>query len=207
MQNEPFGPSLEPSAVRTIVFRRRGKALCGGRLAAPSYWGDTQEGRTSGSALCRRLRLNGWAASSAGHPFSLLSFPWLMPSFPSGRKRSVRPSWKRELVSRGSAVEMVSGYATRQVPPKRWAFITHHAQVLLAVASNPSMRVEEIADAIGITERCVYKLLSDLQKAGYIRRTRNGRRNTYELSHELELGDPLIEKRPLGQLLTLMDRN
>jgi DNA-binding IclR family transcriptional regulator len=83
-------------------------------------------------------------------------------------------------------------------------FITHHAQVLLTVARDPSVRVNEIADATGISERYAYRLLSDLQKAGYVRRRRNGRRNEYELTSELALGDPVIEEQPLQRLLMLI---
>ncbi len=99
-----------------------------------------------------------------------------------------------------------SGYPAERVPRKPWTFITHHAQVLLAVARDPSVRVSEVAEATGITERYVYQLLSDLQKAGYVRRRRNGRRNQYELKPELALGDPVIEERPLQQLLALIGR-
>jgi DNA-binding IclR family transcriptional regulator len=102
-------------------------------------------------------------------------------------------------------VETATGYQARQAPLKSWAFLTHHAQVLLVVARDPEMSVNEIAENIGITERYTYQLLSDLQRAGYIERSRNGRRNHYELSPELELGDPLIEERPLRQLLDLVD--
>jgi DNA-binding IclR family transcriptional regulator len=99
------------------------------------------------------------------------------------------------------------GYTGERVPRKAWTFITHHAQVLLAVARDPSMRVNEIAEATCITERYAYQLLGDLQKAGYIRRRRNGRRNEYELTPELPLGDPVIEQQPLWQLLALIGRS
>jgi DNA-binding transcriptional ArsR family regulator len=92
----------------------------------------------------------------------------------------------------------------RRVPRKSWTFITHHAQVLLTVARDPSARVNEIAEASGITERYAYRLLSDLQKAGYVSRRRNGRRNRYELAPDLKLGDPVIGERPLRQLLALI---
>jgi len=110
----------------------------------------------------------------------------------------------RGKASRGAAVGAESGYPAERVPRKPWTFITHHAQVLLAVARDPSVRVNEVAEATGITERYVYQLLSDLQKAGYVRRRRNGRRNQYELKPELALGDPVIEERPLRQLLALI---
>jgi DNA-binding IclR family transcriptional regulator len=104
-------------------------------------------------------------------------------------------------------VGTTSGYAANgRVSRKTWAFITHHAQVLLAVARDPSVRVNEIADAIGVTERYAYRLLNDLQQAGYIRRRRKGRRNEYELNPELKLGDPGIEESPVRQLLALSGR-
>jgi DNA-binding IclR family transcriptional regulator len=100
-----------------------------------------------------------------------------------------------------------SWYPTKGARRRGWTFITRHAQVLLVVARDPSVRVNEIADAAGITERYAYRLLSDLQKAGYVRRRRNGRRNHYELSPELELGDPVLEDHPLRQLLALVGRS
>jgi DNA-binding IclR family transcriptional regulator len=108
---------------------------------------------------------------------------------------------------RGAAVRTGSGYPGQRFPRKAWGFITHHAQVLLAVARDPSVRVKEIADATGITERYAYQLLSDLQKAGYVRRRRNGRRNQYELRPEVALDDPVIEGQPLRRLLTLIGRS
>ena len=64
--------------------------------------------------------------------------------------------------------------------------------------------MNEIADASGITERYAYGLLSDLQKAGYVSRGRNGRRNQYELAPDLELGDPVIGRLPLRKVLALI---
>src|SRR5438034_6729387 len=45
----------------------------------------------------------------------------------------------------------------RAKPRKRgWTFITNHAQVLLAIAHRPQLRVAEIAEAAEITERYAY---------------------------------------------------
>jgi DNA-binding MarR family transcriptional regulator len=101
-------------------------------------------------------------------------------------------------------VATASGYERERVERKQWMFLTHHAQVLLAIARDPSARVNEIAEATRITERYAYHLLSDLQKAGYIRRRRDGRRNRYEFAPDAELGDPVIEEQPLRRLLTLL---
>jgi len=66
--------------------------------------------------------------------------------------------------------------------------------------------VKEIAEAAEITERYAYRLLRDLQKAGYVRRIRNGRRNHYRLNPDLPLGDPVVEERSLRELLRLIVR-
>ena len=74
-----------------------------------------------------------------------------------------------------------------------WTFLTNHAHVLLAVRRDPHARLREIADAVGVTERAVQLILGDLERAGYLRRTKVGRRNEYAvlggpLRHPLERG-------------------
>ena len=88
-----------------------------------------------------------------------------------------------------------------------WTFLTNHAQVLLAVAQNPDLRVREIAEATGITERYAYRVLGDLQSAGYVDRVRNGRCNLYRVNPDLPLGDPVVEPQSLSELLRIGDRN
>jgi DNA-binding transcriptional ArsR family regulator len=89
---------------------------------------------------------------------------------------------------------------------RNWGFITSHARVLLAVARNPELRIEGIAEAARVTRRSVYRILSDLVEAGYLRRSRNGTRNLYQLDPELPLGDPVVEAQPVGDLLSLVER-
>jgi Sugar-specific transcriptional regulator TrmB len=74
-----------------------------------------------------------------------------------------------------------------QFPTRGWSFLTGHAHVLLAVARDPHVRVKEIAEAAEITERYAYRVLRDLQKAGYVRRDRRGRRNRYRVNPDLAL--------------------
>ena len=109
-----------------------------------------------------------------------------------------------ESASRGSAaVESRRWRPGELAPRKGWTFIANHAQVLLAVARNPFVRVREIAEAVDITERYAYQLLSDLQQAGYVRRSRRGRCNRYRVNPDLALGDPVVEDRSLRELLRL----
>jgi Sugar-specific transcriptional regulator TrmB len=87
-----------------------------------------------------------------------------------------------------------------------WTFITNHAQVLLAVAENADLLVREIAAAAGITERYAYRMLRDLQNAGYVERGRVGRCNVYRIHPELAIGDPLVEEQSLRELLRLIGK-
>ena len=90
-------------------------------------------------------------------------------------------------------------------PPARgWTFITNHAQVLLAVAQQPDVRVREIAAAAEITERYAYQMLRDLQDAGYVERRHEGRCNLYRINRDLAIGDPVVEEQSLRKLLRLI---
>jgi uncharacterized membrane protein len=87
---------------------------------------------------------------------------------------------------------------------RRWDFLTHHAHVLLCVANDPGIRLRDIADAVGITERAAHKILSDLVEEGYVKRERTGRRNHYMVRPDLRLRHPLVEKRQVGDLLDVL---
>jgi DNA-binding MarR family transcriptional regulator len=68
--------------------------------------------------------------------------------------------------------------------PKTWTFLTNHAQVLLCLAEQPDIRLREVADRVGITERATQRILAELVEAGYVRTTRVGRRNEYTVDRE-----------------------
>jgi MarR family protein len=91
-------------------------------------------------------------------------------------------------------------------PMRGWAFITSHARVLLAIARNPELRVEEIAMEAGITERSVYRIIADLVEGGYLRRSRTGTRNQYEIEPDLPLGDPVMKDHAARDLLALISK-
>jgi predicted transcriptional regulator len=67
---------------------------------------------------------------------------------------------------------------------KSWTFLTNHAQVLLCVAGTPDIRLRDVADRVGITERSAQRILSELVADGYVRTTREGRRNRYTVDRE-----------------------
>ena len=89
----------------------------------------------------------------------------------------------------------------------RCQFLTNHAQVLLCVAHDPGIRLREIAETVGVTERSAHRIVSELVEDGYVDRERVGRRNVYKVKPELPLRHPLTqesEQRRIGDLLEVL---
>jgi predicted transcriptional regulator len=84
-----------------------------------------------------------------------------------------------------------------------WTYLSNHAHVLVAVAKDSTARVRDIATLVGITERAVLQILSDLESAGAIVRHREGRRTTYEIDRHVPLRHPLEAHRTVGDILRL----
>ena len=85
-----------------------------------------------------------------------------------------------------------------------WTFLTNHAQVLLCIARDPGIRLRDIADRVGITERSAYGIVLDLAEAGYIVKEKSGRRNRYEIQAHLPLPEPGSRERTVGEVLALL---
>ena len=85
-----------------------------------------------------------------------------------------------------------------------WSFLTNHARVLLCIAQDPGIRLREIGDAVGITERTAYGIVSELAAAGYITRMRDGRRNYYTIQSDRALPDRLDRGPKIGALLAIL---
>lgn len=85
-----------------------------------------------------------------------------------------------------------------------WTFLTNHAQVLLVIAADPDIRLREIGQAVGITERAAHRIVGELSGAGYVTRERNGRRNRYTVNTKLRLPDPLARSQRVGDLLEVL---
>lgn len=84
------------------------------------------------------------------------------------------------------------------------SFLTNHARVLLAIAGDPELRLREIADAVGISERRVHGIVTDLTDSGYLTKHREGRRNRYAIDTERPLGRNLTDGRTVGDLVALL---
>lgn len=85
-----------------------------------------------------------------------------------------------------------------------WTFLTNHAHVLLCLYEQPELRLREVAHRVGITERMVQKIVSELEEAGYVTIEKQGRCNAYRLHTSLKLRHPLEAQHSVGELLKLL---
>ncbi len=87
---------------------------------------------------------------------------------------------------------------------REWSLITNHGLVLAAISKDAKQTIREIGNTVGITERTAYGIVVDLEKAGYIKRTKVGTRNTYAINPEMPLVSRLSDAS-VGDLLELFD--
>ena len=90
------------------------------------------------------------------------------------------------------------------MPAAGWTFLTNHARVLLCIARDPGVRLLDIAQRVGITERSAYGIVQDLADAGYIVKEKAGRRNRYRIRAHLPLREPTSRDRTAGDILALL---
>jgi hypothetical protein len=86
----------------------------------------------------------------------------------------------------------------------QWTFLTNHARVLACIARQPGIRLRDIADCAGITERAAHRIVCELDADGYLTRTRVGARNTYEIHPDRPLRHPHETGIEVGELLDLL---
>jgi hypothetical protein len=85
-----------------------------------------------------------------------------------------------------------------------WTFLTNHGHVLLCIAEDPDIRLRDVADKVGITERAVQRIVAELEDAGYLAHQRHGRRNHYEIDATLPFRHPLEDHLQIGPLLRVL---
>ena len=85
-----------------------------------------------------------------------------------------------------------------------WTLLTGHGHVLVEIARNPKARIRDIATAAGITERTTQAIVADLEAAGYITRTRTGRRTRYSVNPDSMFRHTAQEGLRVGPFLDLL---
>jgi DNA-binding Lrp family transcriptional regulator len=76
--------------------------------------------------------------------------------------------------------------------------------VLLAVAADPDVRLREVGERVGITERAAHRIVAELEAAGYLARERVGRRNRYTVDQHVPLPDAIVRDGSVGELLEVL---
>jgi DNA-binding MarR family transcriptional regulator len=95
--------------------------------------------------------------------------------------------------------------ATR--PGGTWTLLTGHGHVLVEIARNPKARIRDISAAVGLTERTVQAIVADLDAAGYLTRTRTGRRTRYTVNSDSLFRHEAQEGHRVGPFLALLARD
>ena len=84
-----------------------------------------------------------------------------------------------------------------------WTFLGNHGHVIVQIAKNPDIKVSELANLVGVTERHARAIVNDLRDAGYLEVTKDGRRNSYRVSREMPLRHTAESDKSLSDLLAV----
>lgn len=85
-----------------------------------------------------------------------------------------------------------------------WTFFSNYGHVLVCLERNNRARLRDVAEAVGITERAVQKIVKDLEQAGYITIRKQGRCNRYRINRRKSLRHGLESHVSVSRLLALV---
>ncbi|MBB6049123.1 helix-turn-helix transcriptional regulator [Armatimonas rosea] len=88
-----------------------------------------------------------------------------------------------------------------------WTYLTNHTHVLICLAQDSEMRLRDVAEKVGITERAVQRIVAELEEAGALTRVRDGRRNHYEVHSDAHLRHPIEAHRTIRELIALAEKS
>jgi DNA-binding transcriptional regulator PaaX len=84
-----------------------------------------------------------------------------------------------------------------------WTLLSNHGHVLVALSRDPSLRIRDLVDLIGITERSVRAIVMELRDSGYITIIKRGRRNEYSINEEMNFRHPAEATHQVTELLKI----
>lgn len=85
-----------------------------------------------------------------------------------------------------------------------WTLLTGHGRVLVEIAGHNDARIRDISSVVGLTERTVQAIVADLEAAGYLVRTRTGRRTRYTVNPDSQFRHSAQRGLRVGPLLALL---
>ena len=83
----------------------------------------------------------------------------------------------------------------------KWTFLSNHTHVLICIAKDPTVRMRDLAEEVGITERAIQRIVADLKDAGYLLLERKGRRNHYLVHTHRPMRHPVESHCLVSELL------
>lgn len=83
----------------------------------------------------------------------------------------------------------------------KWTFLSNHSHVLICLAKDPEMRMRDVAEQVGITERAVQRIVLDLEECGALERRKVGRRNRYTINPQTKFRHPLESHATLSVII------
>src|SRR3954452_1608817 len=72
----------------------------------------------------------------------------------------------------------------------RWALLSKHGMVVVALAMTPNLTSRELAAQMGLTERTLFTIVRDLVGADILRVKKVGRVNTYIVNENAPIPNP-----------------
>lgn len=118
----------------------------------------------------------------------------------SSKSPNKMPAEKR---ARPSRAESPAARA-EAAPSSAWTFLTNHAHVLLCLSENPELSLRDVSLRVGITERSVQRIVSELEEDGYLLRERVGRSNRYAIKRAKKLRHPIESHCTIGDLIAMV---
>jgi len=88
----------------------------------------------------------------------------------------------------------------------KWTFLTNHSHLLVCLLRDPSARMQDLAEEVGITLRAAARIVAELEADGVISKTREGRRNHYEVNMDYPLRHSLESHCTVKDLLGALER-
>ena len=98
-----------------------------------------------------------------------------------------------------------SARASEPAKEPTWTFLTNHTHVLLCLHEDPEITLREVAHRVGITERSVQRILSELEEGGFVTRDRVGLRNRYRFKTNVALRHPIEAHCKIGDLINMVE--
>lgn len=121
----------------------------------------------------------------------------LQQSLPTGRN-------VREETERGTDIgHHVPMPMERPEAERHWTLLTNHGRLLLLIAQQPDVRIRDLAETAGVTERTAQAIVTDLEHAGFITKERSGRRNVYTVNRRQPFRHPAESGHKVGELIDL----